>query len=149
MKTGSKELYVGIFVLVGCLCVIYLTIVLGGVTLFGPKGYTLYGYFYSVSGLKAGANIEMAGVGIGNVSDIKLDKERLEAKVIFKINEGVQLSEDSIASVKTAGIIGEKYISISPGGSDVMLEDNDEIDNTESALDIESLVRKFIFKKES
>jgi phospholipid/cholesterol/gamma-HCH transport system substrate-binding protein len=146
MKSISKELYVGLFVLIGLLCAGYLTIVLGGVPLFNAKGYTLYAYFTSVSGLKNGAGIEMAGVEIGNVSEITLDKERLEAKVSFRINEGIELSEDSIASIKTAGIIGEKYISISPGGSDIMLEKEEAINNTESALDIESLVRKFIFK---
>lgn len=146
MKSNSKELYVGLFVLIGLLCAGYLTIVLGGIPMFNAKGYTLYAYFTSVSGLKNGAGIEMAGVEIGNVSEITLDKERLEAKVFFRINEGIQLSEDSIASIKTAGIIGEKYISISPGGSDIMLEEEEAINNTESALDIESLVRKFIFK---
>ncbi|WP_319577501.1 outer membrane lipid asymmetry maintenance protein MlaD [uncultured Desulfobacter sp.] len=146
MKSINKELYVGLFVIIGLLCAGYLTIVLGGVPMFNAKGYTLYAYFTSVSGLKNGAGIEMAGVEIGNVSEITLDKERLEAKVSFRINEGIELSEDSIASIKTAGIIGEKYISISPGGSDLMLEEEEAINNTESALDIESLVRKFIFK---
>jgi len=146
MKSISKELYVGLFVLIGLLCAGYLTVVLGGVSMFNAKGYTLYAYFTSVSGLKNGAGIEMAGVEIGNVAEISLDKERLEAKVAFRINQGVQLSEDSIASVKTEGIIGEKYISISPGGSDIMLEAEEAFNNTESALDIESLIRKFIFK---
>jgi len=146
MKSISKELYVGLFVLIGLLCAGYLTVVLGGVSMFNVKGYTLYAYFTSVSGLKNGADIEMAGVEIGNVAEISLDKERLEAKVAFRINQGVQLSEDSIASVKTEGIIGEKYISISPGGSDIMLEEEEAFNNTESALDIESLIRKFIFK---
>lgn len=149
MKSVNKELYVGVFVLIGLLCAGYLVVVLGGVRLFSPKGHTLYAYFTSVSGLKTGASIEMAGVKIGNVSEIMLDKERLEAKVSFGINQGIQLSEDSIASIKTAGIIGEKYISISPGGSDIMLEDKDAFDNTESVLDIESLIRKFIFKKDN
>jgi len=146
MKSINKELYVGVFVIIGLLCAGYLTVVLGGIPMFNPKGYTLYAYFTSVSGLKNGAGIEMAGVEIGNVSAIMLDKERLEAKVVFRINQGIQLSEDSIASIKTAGIIGEKYISISPGGSDIMLDEKEAFNNTESALDIESLVRKFIFK---
>lgn len=149
MKLINKELYVGVFVLIGLLCAGYLTVVLGGVPMFGPKGYTLYAYFTSVSGLKDGARIEMAGVEIGNVSEIRLDKERLEAKVAFRINQEIQLSEDSIASIKTAGIIGEKYISISPGGSDIMLEDKEAFNNTESTLDIESLIRKFIFKDDN
>ncbi len=89
--------------------------------------------------------MEIAGVEIGTVSSICIDKERLVAKVVFLINGDMELSDDSIVSVKTAGIIGQKYIDISPGGSDDILEDGDEIDNTESSLDIESLVRKFIF----
>jgi len=149
MKSINKEFYVGVFVLICLFCTGYLTIVLGGVRLFSPKGYTLYAYFTSISGLKNGAGVEMAGVEIGNVSEITLDKERLEAKVAFRINQGIALSEDSIASIKTAGIIGEKYVSVSPGGSDIMLEDKDTFDNTESALDIESLVRKFIFKNDN
>lgn len=149
MKTTNKEFYVGVFIIIGILCAGYLTIVLGGVPMFSPKGYTLYAYFASVSGLKDGASIEMAGVEIGNVSEILLDKERLEAKVNLRINQGIQLSEDSIASIKTAGIIGEKFVSISPGGSDIMLEDKEVLSNTESALDVESLVRKFIFKDDN
>ncbi|MCG8553616.1 MAG: outer membrane lipid asymmetry maintenance protein MlaD [Desulfobacterales bacterium] len=146
MRQTNKEFYVGVFIIIGIVCAGYLTIVLGGVPMFSPKGYTLYAYFSSVSGLKDGASIEMAGVEIGNVSGIMLDKERLEAKVNLRINQGIQLSEDSIASIKTAGIIGEKFVSISPGGSDIMLEDKEAVSNTESALDVESLVRKFIFK---
>jgi len=142
----NKELYVGIFVIIGLVCAGYLTIVLGGIPMFSPKGYTVYAYFTSVSGLKSGAGIEMAGVEIGNVSDIILDTERLEAKLTLRINPEIELSEDSIASIKTAGIIGEKYVSISPGGSDIMLEDKETLNNTESTMDIESLVRKFIFK---
>ena len=149
MKSINKELYVGLFVIIGLLCAGYLTVVLGGVSIFSPKGYTLYAYFTSVSGLKNGASVEMAGVEIGNVSEIMLDKERQEAKVVLGVNQGIQLSEDSIASIKTAGIIGAKYISISPGGSDIMLDDKEAFNNTESALDIESLVRKFIFKDDN
>lgn len=149
MKSTNKELFVGIFVLIGLLCAGYLTIVLGDVKIFSPKGYTLHGYFSSVSGLKNGAGIELAGVEIGHVSGITLDTDRFEAKVSFLIKPGIELSEDSIASIKTAGIIGEKYVSISPGGSDIMLEDNEMVENTESTLDIESLVRKFIFKNDN
>jgi len=87
----------------------------------------------------------MAGVEIGVVSNVMIDKERLLAKVELSINKNMTLSEDVIASVKTSGIIGQKYIDIAPGGSDVMLEPGQEIFNTESSLDIESLVRKFIF----
>ncbi|THB73964.1 MAG: outer membrane lipid asymmetry maintenance protein MlaD [Desulfobacteraceae bacterium] len=147
MKDKKKEFYVGLFIIIGMICVLYLFSRLGEIKL-NNHTYPVTAYFTSVSGLKTGARIEMAGVHIGKVASIGLDKEKLVAKVQLQINQGIELSEDSIASVKTAGIIGEKYIEISPGGDDLILEPNDEIFNTESSLDIESLVRKFIFDKE-
>ena len=78
-----------------------------------------------------------------------MDKDRMVARVEMHIDKSIEISEDSIASIKTSGIIGEKYISILPGGMDMMLEDGDEIINTESSLDIEGLVRKFIFSKDT
>jgi len=149
MKNKNLELYVGIFVMIGVACIGYLVLVLGESKLLGGQSYSLYGYFSSASGLKAGARVEMAGVEIGNVAGISLDRERLVAKVVFNITQGVEVSEDSIASVKTAGIIGEKYIDLSPGGADFLLEEGDEILNTESSLDIESLIRKFIFSDQN
>lgn len=149
MKHKNLELYVGVFVLIGAVCVGYLILVIGEAKLFGGDRFALHGYFSSVSGLKTGARVEMAGVKIGDVGTISLDSERLVAKVVFNLDKGMEVSEDSIASVKTSGIIGEKYIDISPGGSDILLEQGDEITNTESTLDIESLVRKFIFNSNS
>ena len=149
MKKKSIELYVGIFVLIGAVCTGYLTLVIGEFEIFSGKHYKLHGYFSSASGLKTGARIEMAGVEIGNVSDITLDLERLVARVEMHIDTRVEITEDSIASVKTSGIIGEKYISISSGGAELLLEDGEEIYNTESTVDIESLIRKFIFSDDS
>ena len=145
MNRRKIEMYVGLFVILGVLTMGYLILAIGEVSFFSKNQYFLHGYFASASGLKQGARVEIAGVEIGIVSNISIDKERLVAKVVFRINGDIELSDDSIASVKTAGIIGQKYIDISPGGSDDILEDGDEIDNTESSLDIESLVRKFIF----
>ncbi len=148
MTHKNMELYVGIFVLIGGACIAYLILVVGDAKLFGGDRYALHGYFFSVSGLKPGARVEMAGVEIGSVGEISLDKNRLVARVVLNIDNGVEVSEGSIASVKTSGIIGEKYINISPGGDDILLEQGDEILNTESTLDIESLVRKFIFSQD-
>ncbi len=148
MESRKKEFYVGFFVLIGLLASAYLFISLGEIKLFSKDQYSVYGYFSSVSGLKQGARVEMAGVPIGSVSSITIDRERLVAKVSFAVDKKIELTEDSIASVKTSGIIGEKYVDISPGGSEFPLEDGDEIENTESSLDIESLVRKFIFSDE-
>jgi len=148
MGKRKIEFYVGLFVIIGLISVGYLTTVIGEFSLFPQNRYSAYGYFSSASGLKPGARVELAGVEIGIVSEISIDLEQLTAKVSFSIDKKMELSEDSIASIKTSGIIGEKYIDILPGGSDLMLEDGDEISNTESSLDIESLIRKFIFSND-
>lgn len=148
MNKRKIEFYVGLFVAMGLICSIYLIVVLGEIEFFRDTRYPVYGFFTSVSGLKKGARVEMAGVEIGIVSNVTIDKERLLARVELSIDKNITLSEDVIASVKTSGIIGQKYIDISPGGSNTMLEPGQEIYNTESSLDIESLVRKLIFNKD-
>ena len=148
MNRRRIEFYVGLFVIIGALAVGYLVIVLGELDLNSKKYYSLHGYFSSVSGLRTGADVEMAGVKVGHVHDISIERERQVAKVVFKIQRDIRLTDDVIVAIKTAGIIGDKYIDISPGGSDDYLEDGDEIYDTESVLDIESLVRKFIFSND-
>ncbi len=145
MNKKNIELYVGLFVIAGFISMVYLIVAVGEFHFFPQNQYSVYGYFSSATGLKQGARVEIAGVEIGKVSKITIDRERLVAKLIFSINGDMELSEDSIASIKTSGIIGQKYVDISPGGSDDMLGEGSEIENTESSLDIESLVRKFIF----
>ena len=145
MKKASVETAVGVFVLIGLVCVAYLTIKLGKMEWFGDDFYMLKARFMSVSGLKVGAEVDMAGVGIGQVADIELDNKRQMAIVQMKIKKGVVLTDDVIASVKTAGLIGDKYIRLTPGGSDRVLKSGDMIIETESALDIEELVSKYVF----
>ncbi|MFO7963748.1 MAG: outer membrane lipid asymmetry maintenance protein MlaD [Desulfobacterales bacterium] len=145
MKKASIETSVGIFVLIGILCVGYLTVRLGKLELFGEERYQVYGRFQSVAGLKEGAGVEMAGIPIGTVSNIRLDQERQVAVVEMKIDQGIELSEDVSASVKTSGLIGDKYIQLSPGGSDMYLQDGDIITNTKPALDLEELVSRYMF----
>jgi phospholipid/cholesterol/gamma-HCH transport system substrate-binding protein len=144
VKKTSIETSVGVFVLLGLICVGYLTIKLGKMELVGDNNYPIYAKFQSVSGLKKGSHVEMAGVRIGTIDSITLDKEN-KAVVKMKIEKGLSLTDDSIASVKTAGIIGDKYIKISPGGSDTLLKPGETITETESALDIEELVSKYVF----
>lgn len=144
---ASVETAVGIFVLIGILCVGYLTIKLGKLELLGDHYYVLNARFQSVSGLKKGAQIEIAGVPVGKVDSITFDQERQAALVKLKIENGVVLTDDVIASVKTAGLIGDKYIKLSPGGSDTVLKAGDTIIETESALDIEELISKYAFGK--
>lgn len=145
MKKTSVETAVGVFVLMGLICVAYLTIKLGKMEWFGNDSYIVNARFDSVSGLKDGAQVDMAGVEIGQVADIHLDKERQVAIVAMKIKNDVALTDDVIASIKTAGLIGDKYIRLTPGSSEQILKSGDTIIDTESALDIEELVSKYIF----
>ena len=144
-----RETAVGLFVLIGLLCVAYLTIKLGKMEVFTGPGYELNASFDSVSGLRVGADIEMAGVPVGKVTGIRLDPDpmRNQAVVRLRFDKDLHLSDDSIASVRTSGLIGDKYILISAGGSGDPLKDGDEISDTEAALDLESMIGKFIFGK--
>jgi len=145
MKPSSIETAVGIFVLIGIICVGYLAIKLGKMQWIGDNYYFLEARFQSVSGLKISAPLEMAGVQIGKIDSISLDLERQVAVVKMKIQTGIVLTDDVIASIKTSGLIGDKYISISPGGSDQILKPGDLITETESAVDLEELVSKYVF----
>ncbi len=149
MNRSSLEIGIGIFVVIGVLCVGYLSVRLGDVAWFEENYYTLYAKFQSVSGLKPGTQVEMAGVEIGRVEDITLDLQTLVAVVTLKIKKKILLTDDVIASIKTSGLIGDKYIKISPGGSDENLSAGDYITETESALDIEELISKYVFGKVS
>lgn len=145
MKKYSKETSVGVFVLICLLCVGYLTVKLGKMEVLGDNTYTLFARFPSVAGLRSGAEVEIAGVPVGKVASISLDNEEALARVVLAIRKDVQLSEDVIASVKTSGLIGDKYIKLTPGGSLDILEPGDEITETESAVDIEELISKYVF----
>jgi phospholipid/cholesterol/gamma-HCH transport system substrate-binding protein len=147
MKQSSVELGVGVFVLLGIICVGYLTIRLGEIEVLGDKTYLLNARFKSVSGLKVGAQVEIAGVQVGQVDSIALDPKDQVAMVRLKVRDVIVLGDDVIASVKTAGLLGDKYIQLSPGGSDKILKPGDLIIETEPALDIEALISKYAFGK--
>ena len=147
MKQSSVELGVGVFVLLGIICVGYLTIRLGEIEVLGDKTYMLNARFRSVTGLRAGAQVEIAGVQVGQVDSIALDPKDQMAMVRLKVKEAIVLGDDVIASVKTAGLLGDKYILLSPGGSDKILKPGDMIIETEPVLDIEGLIGKFAFGK--
>ncbi|MFO7686707.1 MAG: outer membrane lipid asymmetry maintenance protein MlaD [Desulfobacterales bacterium] len=145
MKKWSVEVAVGLFVLIGIASVGYLTIRLGKMEIIGDNYYTVSARFQSIAGLKAGSEVELAGVPIGQVEGFSLDQERWMAVVRMKILKGIALTDDVIASIKTAGLIGDKYIKLSPGVSDIPLEPGGMITETESALDIEDLISKYVF----
>ncbi len=148
MNTAKLEMIVGIFMVIGILCLGYVSIKLGKMEIIGGDYYSVSASFDSVSGLKPGARVEVAGVEIGKVDRIVLDpKSGDQAVVYLKIKSGVKITDDVIASVRTSGIIGDKFIKLSQGGSDQYLPDNGKIRETESAIDIEELVAKFIHGK--
>ncbi|TWI66937.1 phospholipid/cholesterol/gamma-HCH transport system substrate-binding protein [Desulfobotulus alkaliphilus] len=145
MKKFTLETTVGIFVIIGILCTAYLTVRLGKMELIGSNFYTIQARFSSVAGLTNNARIEIAGVQVGSVSRISLDPERLVAILDLKIHKNIPVSEDTIASIKTSGLIGEKYIQLSPGGSDILLKEGDMLFETESPLDIEDMISRYVF----
>ncbi len=146
-RKGVTEFLVGLFLLLGMICLAYLSLSLGEVTIFGKsKYYQVNAVFSSVAGLKKDAVVSMAGVEIGRVVGISLTEDK-EALVRMRIRKDVRLEEDSIASIKTMGIIGDKYIMISPGASDEFIPPGGKIRDTEPPLDLEELIGKYIFGK--
>lgn len=142
MERKRLEFSVGIFIIVGVLCLAYLSFSLGKLGFSGSR-YQVLASFSTVSGLKNKASVTMAGVTIGEVQKIMLKDGR--AEVIMGIDNDIKLEEDSIASIKTMGIIGDKYISIAPGASDKYLKSGEAIHDTQPPLDIEGLISKFVF----
>ena len=145
MRRSALELGVGLFVIIGILALGYLSVKLGKVEFLGGGGYVITADFSSVGGLKTGSTVEVAGVVVGRVEAIILAD--YQARVTMRINDGVKLQEDSIASIKTKGLIGEKYIRINPGGSDRTLPPNGRLREVEPPVDFEELLSKYIFGK--
>ena len=136
------ELSVGLFLILGLCCLGYLSFTLGNLGL-GKKTYEIKAVFPTVAGLKNKSEVMLAGVSIGKVKDIELKDDR--AEVVMSIQKKVKLEDDSIASIKTMGIIGDKYVSISPGASETYLANGGVIRETQPPLDIESLIARFVF----
>ncbi len=145
MENTKLELVVGAFVLVGILCLGYLSIKLGKLEVIGGDLYEVTALFNTATGLKSGAAIEIAGVEVGRVRGISLKEDR--ALVTLAVNNGVKLYTDTIASIKTRGIIGEKFLALSPGGGGDPLKAGDVIRDTESGLDLEEVVSQFVHGK--
>ncbi|MBW1917869.1 MAG: outer membrane lipid asymmetry maintenance protein MlaD [Deltaproteobacteria bacterium] len=145
MKKASLELIVGLFVLIGLACLIYLAVHLGEWEMFG-KGYRVKAEFDNISGLKVGAPVEIAGVEVGRVEAIQVTKDNL-ACLTLKLNKGVEVHDDAIASIRTKGIIGDKFVKLMPGSSERLIPPGGKIHDTESAVEWEELISKFIHGK--
>lgn len=144
--TNKNELFVGIFLLAGLVCISLLAFRLGDTGLLEGDQYELEARFTSASGLRSGAFVEIAGVRVGKVKEIFYDPEDFLAVVKISINNDVQLPDDSVASIRTSGIIGDKFLKLTPGGSDIILQKGEEIYETEPSINLEELISKYIFE---
>lgn len=145
MKKFKKETVVGIFVVAGLVCLGYMTINLGKISLFGDETYTVYGRFSSVNGLRVGNSVEMIGIEVGSVTGFTLDEKDLVVLVALSIKKGIKVYDDAIASIKTQGLIGDKYVQLDPGGGGDLLKPGGTITETEAPVDIGDLISKYAF----
>ena len=145
MTRFDLELAVGLFIIAGIVCLGYLSIKLGKMEVLGNKGYEVHALFSNSGGLKTGSSIVVAGVQVGRVKSITLENYR--ARVVLNIPWDVKIQEDAIASIKTRGLIGEKYVEITPGGSEKIIPPGGRIRDTQPAVDLEELISNFVFGK--
>ena len=139
------ETVVGIFVVIGIVCVGYMTIKLGKLPFFTDDGYSLSARFRSVSGLRMGSPVEVHGIQVGTVKRLDIDQEKEMAVIRVHIRNDVTVFDDGSAAIKTSGLIGDKYVKIEPGGSGAPLADGGWITETSSPLDIEDIIGKYAF----
>jgi phospholipid/cholesterol/gamma-HCH transport system substrate-binding protein len=147
MKNFKAEFFVGLFVLTGVLCLGYLSIRMARAEVFGEKGYPVHARFNNCGGLKNGASVMIAGVEVGRVKSVDLDKDEFQAHVIMLLDSALVIDEESIASIKTKGLIGEKFIDINPGGAEDKIKPDGELIETQDAIDIGDLISKFVHGK--
>lgn len=145
MKKYRLETAVGIFVVLGLVCVGYMTVKLGKLNLFGDDTYPLVAKFTSVSGLRKGNPVNILGINVGRVERITMDQEDQRAVVEIRVKRDIRIYDDAIAAIKTEWLIGDKYLSIDPGGGGDVLKPNDVITDTQAPVDIESLISKYAF----
>lgn len=145
MPNSRMEIFVGIFLLIGFVALSWLALQLGEIPwLAGSKAYQLSAEFNNISGVKVGADVQVAGVVVGKVRQLQLNDEH-QAMVIMQLDKQLVVPVDSIASVKSQGIIGDKYIQITLGGDENVYKPGGTIVDTESSVDLESLISKFAF----
>ena len=145
MKKYAMETTVGIFLAFGLILIGYMTVKLGDVPLFGDDTYILTARFTSVSGLRVGSTVDMLGIEIGRVDKLAIDQKDQRAVVEISVKKNIKIYDDAIASIKTEGLIGDKYLSIDPGGGGELLRPGGTITETQPALDIEGLIGKYAF----
>ena len=145
MKKYKMETTVGIFVVIGLLCLGYITVKLGNLSLINSDTYSLNTKFTSVSGLRTGNSVEMFGIKIGRIGKLSMDQKEQVAVVELVIDNEFEIYGDAIASVKTSGLIGDRYVQIDPGGADEKLGHGDSIIETEAPIDLQEIIGKYAF----
>jgi phospholipid/cholesterol/gamma-HCH transport system substrate-binding protein len=145
MRRFDLELTVGLFLIAGIVCLGYLSIRLGRMELLGTEGYEVYGLFSNTGGLRSGSSVAIAGVQVGRVKEISL--QEYQARVVMSLPYQVKVQEDAIAAIKTRGLIGEKYVEITPGASDDLLAQGDRIRETQPPVDFEQVISNYVFGK--
>lgn len=145
MQKYTMETTVGVFIVIGLLLVGFMTLNLGHVSLFGDNAYPLSARFNSVTGLRSGSPVYMLGIEVGRVGRLTMDQDAQQAAVEIRIQKGLRIYDDAIASIKTEGLIGDRYLSIDPGGAGTLLEPGGTITETQPALDIADLISKYAF----
>lgn len=138
------DLAVGAFVLAGLAALAWLAIKIGGGALVGGDTVLVRARFNNLGGLAPGASVVVSGVSIGKVEKVELD-DRYAAIATLRVRKDVPLPADTMASIRSSGLIGDKFIALSPGADDALLGPGDLITDTESAVDIESLISRFAF----
>lgn len=146
MKRIRIETIVGLFVLLGIASFAFMAVKIGDLAHASSDNYSLKARFISSSGLKEGADVEIAGVIVGKVKHIAFDPDEYESVVEITLTNDVQIQEDAIASVRSSGLLGGKLISITPGGSDTILATGETIMETEASVSLEELISKYIFE---
>jgi phospholipid/cholesterol/gamma-HCH transport system substrate-binding protein len=144
-RDKKLEFGVGVFVLLGLAALVYLTLKLGAGELIGSDTYPVEARFANTGGLSTGATVMLAGVTVGRVDVIRLDPEDYSAIVEMRIRSGLALPTDTMASIKTSGLIGDKFVALAPGADEELLRPSARITMTESALELESLISKMAF----
>ena len=145
MRKYIQETVAGIFVFIGIICLGYMAVKLGDISFLGADTYLLNARFDKVTGLRVGNPVNMLGIEIGRVARFTLDQDNQFALVALELNKDIKVYADAIASIKTAGLIGDRYISIEPGGGADLLQPNDTIEETESPVDLTELIGKYAF----
>lgn len=148
MKRKALDLWAGVFVAMGLGALLFLALKVGNLASFSAaETYLVRANFDNIGGLKKRAPVKSAGVVVGRVEDIGFDLETYEAAVALSIDRRYEFPKDTSAKILTAGLLGEQYVGLSPGGDIAMLKDGDKLKLTQSAVVLENLISQFLFSK--